>query len=646
MQTKPHNNSKSHVGLILANEWSNDIWHVADSIFDPWRQPCSSQSLDFSNVQRGLNEELKYYLCAQLESTKLSFTTVFNYKKSIKELGLFFTLQYPSLSSFKNLKGVAAMKKWRSYLSEKGYTKDNNGKYRPLTLERLLSRTIIFYDDYYDSRDEFEKDIWDVRRIPGARYNKAGTDSFVINYSKVPQQFREITKRYLKLRVGLMSLGQCRLDVASLTVFFKFLIIQNPKSSTLEDLSRGDMEMFLGWYFKNYKQQNHGASLGCLRTFFEYIQNSEWAEAPIKAHTSLLYKEDIPRYPYYGDDSIKFIPEEVLLQLDEKLDQLTPEKHIPIVVVLRASGWRISDVLNIKYDKCLNRTDKGWWLCGDINKTYVLKHRVPITEEIASYLGDHIKKAKKLSNLENNPDKFLFATYRGRRIGYPIDPSSVRRALNQLSKVCGICDQSGEIFHFRNHAFRHTKAVELINNGMNIVHVQKWMAHASLNMTQRYAKLLDSTMRESWENATKMGLFKIDPVSGFAKKVDPISIENEHMIEWEWIRHHLDAVRMPLGYCLKPTKTECHQQLIPCLNCHNLCTTPDFIPQFELELKETRALVERGNMQGRTIWVEKNQKLLERYQIVLQTLKKGETHHKAGKRGREYIGEEKKHVQS
>ncbi|EGD50615.1 hypothetical protein TheetDRAFT_2569 [Thermoanaerobacter ethanolicus JW 200] len=98
---------------------------------------------------------------------------------------------------------------------------------------------------------------------------------------------------------------------------------------------------------------------------------------------------------------------------------------------------------------------------------------------------------------------------------------------------------------------------------------------------------------------------------------------------------------MPLGYCMKPKKQECHTQLNPCLTCRNLCTTPDFIPQYELEIQETKALIERGKAQGRTVWVEKNMSLLKRYEEILKVLKEGKIHHKAGKKGREYIGEER-----
>jgi hypothetical protein len=35
--------------------------------------------------------------------------------------------------------------------------------------------------------------------------------------------------------------------------------------------------------------------------------------------------------------------------------------------VLRATGWRISDVLLLRMEQCLEQTEKGWWICGDIS---------------------------------------------------------------------------------------------------------------------------------------------------------------------------------------------------------------------------------------------------------------------------------------
>ena len=95
---------------------------------------------------------------------------------------------------------------------------------------------------------------------------------------------------------------------------------------------------------------------------------------------------------------------------------------------------------------------------------------------------------------------------------------------------------------------------------------------------------------------------------------------------------------------MKPKKQECFTQLNPCLTCRNLCTTPDFLPQYELEIQETKVLIERGKEQGRDMWVEKNTHLLQRYEEIAAILKTGRTRHIAGKKGREYTGKERKNV--
>lgn len=190
--------------------------------------------------------------------------------------------------------------------------------------------------------------------------------------------------------------------------------------------------------------------------------------------------------------------------------------------------------------------------------------------------------------------------------------------MNRFTKTQNITDDQGNVFHLKNHAFRHTKGVELLNNGMNILHVQKWMAHASPEMTLKYTKVLDTTMRKSWEEATKQGIFRIDSNS---KK--PIKIE--------------------LGYCMKPIKQPCPTQANRCLSCRNFCTTPEFIPQYEIEIRETKAVIEKGKLLGRQVWVDKNQATLNRLESILDTLKEGRTHHMAGKKGREYVGKERIH---
>jgi len=640
-RVEPTYEKQQEISRFLTSYWKNDVWKIDDSFLDelrPLKWSFTNKSVDFSPLPLLQRDEVKFMFATRLQNQEIRLSSVFVYSSAIKRLGRFINTYYPGALSIVDLPYDKAEIQWRTFLIE-GAAKVNR-KYAKSVYQAVFNQLYSFFVNFYDTREEIEKDIWDVRKIPGARITENESD-YLLNFTKIPIPFRSLAKRYLKFRITVISQGHGSHDLVSLRLFFRFL---QERYSTWHDLiylDRKDMEAYLSWsktYSKGWKEQNYRCLIS-LKTFLEYIQKAQYPEAPKLPSSLLLFKEDLPRRPLRTENDIKYIPDGVLQQLADQLEQLYPAEYIPVVILLRASGWRISDILNLRYDKCLDRTSQGWYLCGDIVKTQVLNHRVPITDEVAIIVQAVVEEIKEKSTPDNNPNKLLFVRFDGKRKGRCPTSKVIQSAVNRLSEQQHIVDDQGHIFHFGNHAFRHTKAVELINNGMSLVHVQKWLAHVSPEMTRRYAEILDTTMRKSWETATKQGLFRIDG-SGKPTKIDITDLQNEDLVEWEYIRSNLDAVRMPLGYCMKPKKQECHTQLIPCLTCRNLCTTPDFIPQYELEIQETKAMVQRGKDQGRSSWMEKNQTLLERYESILVVLKEGKTHNKASKKGREYVGEE------
>lgn len=159
-------------------------------------------------------------------------------------------------------------------------------------------------------------------------------------------------------------------------------------------------------------------------------------------------------------------------------------------------------------------------------------------------------------------------------------------------------------------------------------------------MTLAYAKILDSTRRKEWEQAFAKGAVRIDG-QGQPKVVTTEQLGHEQEIEWEHIRHNLDAVRLADGYCFKPKKANCPTQDSPCYPCRHFCTTPDFLPQFEKQERELRELIALGERAGSEIWVERNMQKRNRVLPVIQVLHKGTLHHPAGKTMREYTPEER-----
>ncbi len=222
----------------------------------------------------------------------------------------------------------------------------------------------------YDTRDEYEKDIWDCRKVPGAKITETQSN-YYLDFTDIPLEFRDLVKRFIKFRTTNNSQDQCKVDIITLRLFTRYIHTQEPTWNDLTKLTRMHMEDFLSWY-KGYTdswKRKHIDYLISLRIFLDYIQRAMYPEAPELPSVCLLFNEDIPRKPQKSENDIKYISEGVLQQLEDNLEHLTPSEYIPIVILLRASGWRISDVLNLRYDTCLDRTSQGWYLFGDIPKT-------------------------------------------------------------------------------------------------------------------------------------------------------------------------------------------------------------------------------------------------------------------------------------
>ncbi len=491
--------------------------------------------------------------------------------------------------------------------------------------------------------EEFAKDLWDARAIPGTRYSPCRS-VFFLNFTYIPPVFRPVVKRHIQLTLMKYSVEHCRNKIRHLETFLEFFLSQHPDAAHFQQLDRADIEAYLVYlrtdHGKHWSEQEMIYALSTLKQFLEYLQQRSAFEAPHQPVGKLIWPDDVGRKPnYYSGKTVKYIPESVLQQIDQQI-HLFPAEHLLIFILLRASGWRISDVLNLRCDTCLEHSTSGWWLCGDIRKTNVLSHKVPISDEIAALVTTQQNSVEEHIPAEWNPHKYLFPSQMKDRRGLPVHADAFRYVLTSFSKRAGLIDETGKPFRLKAHAFRHTKAVELINNGMSLFYVQKWMAHLSPNMTMVYAKLLDPTMRRAWEEAFARGAVRIDS-TGTPTPVDPEQLVKEQEIEWEHIRHNLDAVRLPNGYCFKPKKANCPTQETPCYTCHHFCTTPDFLLQFELEEREMRELIELGEKAGSEIWVERNTQKLGRLLPVIHVLRQGDLHHPAGKTLREYTPEER-----
>lgn len=391
----------------------------------------------------------------------------------------------------------------------------------------------------------------------------------------------------------------------------------------------------------------HVGRLEGLLCYLERIQSPLKPKEPV---ARIIWPHHYPRREPTNPEQVKYSPQTVLTQLDAHLQHLRPNT-IPIVILLRASGWRISDVLYLKLDTCLEQDGDKYCFVGDIMKTKMLGHKIPITKEVAAVVLAQIKWVKRHYTTADNPNGWLFPASKMSLLsgksqrfqrGDPRSGKGLNLALNNLARKYQIQDDQGKSFHFRLHAFRHTKAVELINNGMSLVMVQQWMAHASPEMTLIYAKILDETMRTQWEKTVQQGIVQFNdgkPEFVPGKKLLPMSGENG--FDPERVREHRQNVKMALGSCLKTAKIMCKFVELPCFHCPAYVLTPDDLPALEAYEQQILERIEIGKQAGNLHWIDVNQKNLdERVRPAIALLRQGHIVAKTDKQERQYTDEE------
>ena len=622
-----YDSHKAEIYAYIDGYWyENDVWILENEAFKAANIDTKGKEgilTDFSSFHsEQLKAEMKYYLLHELKEKNLSVTNVrTNFRRPIAMIGKKY-----KVNSFEGL-SVA--------------TEDLMVKGKSHFYEIVQKNVIRFITDFYDDRPELERDKWHAKRIPGIKISAAGKRTVPsMNFEEIPDYYRESVKRYLKTLIYRRSWSFCCEILIYIRYFYKVFYEHGYEDGFQEALTRGDMESYLQWVSEDYEKNNatfRSKAVSFIRNWMDFIQLAEFDTAPKKDITRLIFDEDIPRRERPADtfEKVKYIPEPVKVQLDAMIDEIEPAEMKPVYILLRETGWRGTDILNLRYDQCLeylwNSHDEEYvpYLCDEITKTGIPMHKIPIRPEVAEMVSLLIQEAKEKSTEDNNPEKYLFNTYEGKSRGLPYSKPAFATAVNELIARKDIRDGSGELYHFKTHALRHTRAMEYTEQGMPIGIIQQILGHCSLQMTLHYSKVSEDMLYKKWKDTEKLDLFKpetLPPPNGKYQQTEEI--------RYEYVRKNLDAVKVPFGTCFKPSKIACKNQTEMCLKCMSFCSTKEDLSAYDIEIKRVKSLILVAEQTQRSDWVEKNRQYLENLEKMRERILQEGIIHKNGK-GRE-----------
>ncbi|MDU7241304.1 tyrosine-type recombinase/integrase [Clostridium sp.] len=616
----------------------NDKWDISKYFNDDKPIKIGTamyRTMDFSFFENErVKNEMKFFFIYSIKEKYFSLKSFIQQRKNIKNLSV--TLK--NIDTVDGLSKDTIILKWRNLFFDKKKIQDNRAEF-------IINTFVDFIKDFYDDREETEKDIWYSKNIKGAKIPASGANNAInnqLNFSYIPDYYRDTVKRYFKTIITKKSWNHCYQILNSLNYFFDRFYSNGYTDGFIENLSRKNFENYLYWLGNDYKDKNptyRSKFVSYVRTFLEYIQMAQYDKAPKKEVSFLIFQDDIPKRELNKDEvkKAKFVPEPILKQLDNNITDLDRPQFIPIYILLRETGWRGTDILNLRYDNCLEQIwnskeqTYNYYLCGEITKTGIAELKIPIRDKVAEMVQKAIDKAKSSSNEENNPKKYLFDTYEGKLKGKPLAKHSLLLTIKRLIVQKDIKGANGELHHFRLHSLRHTRAKEYVEQGMGISVIQQILGHQSLQMTVHYATVSENILYEKWKNTEDLELFKVNAETNELTAIDATTDVGENFVRYEYVKKNLDAVRVPFGVCFKPSKLPCKQQMNHCLTCASFCTTTENIPEYEEEIEKVKYQIEISNRCGRELWAEKNSQYLSVLEETLQKIKEQKLVHKNGK---------------
>lgn len=228
---------------------------------------------------------------------------------------------------------------------------------------------------------------------------------------------------------------------------------------------------------KNEKNSSICRGLSALRTFYNYLITNEVTDSNPFTYLNGPKKEKrLPRYFEYNEL-------EELFKVPDLKDPYGQRNRL-ILELLYASGMRVGELVSIKV-KNINISEGTILILGKGNKERITHFGEYAKEILLLYLDDGYKKLNK-KNLD-----YLFINNKATKL----TERGVRDILNNVIKETDLSK------HISPHMLRHTFATHLLNEGCDILSVQKLLGHESISATGIYTHVTTEHLKNVYYNS-------------------------------------------------------------------------------------------------------------------------------------------------
>jgi hypothetical protein len=162
----------------------------------------------------------------------------------------------------------------------------------------------------------------------------------------------------------------------------------------------------------------------------------------------------------------------------------------------------------------------------------------------------------------------------------PYTDGAFQQRLSQLVRRLDLHADDGRPIDFRRtHRFRHTRATSLLNAGVPLHVVQRYLGHLSPKMTMHYAQTLATTHEREF--------LRYHKITADARE---LAVDPRDLYDLLELDQRADRV-LPNGYCMLPPRQVCERGNA-CLTCDKFATDATFLPEHEDQLARLVDLID------------------------------------------------------
>ena len=232
-------------------------------------------------------------------------------------------------------------------------------------------------------------------------------------------------------------------------------------------------------------------------SFLDAIAEWGWPEAPARR---LVFPRDAPRLPH---PLPRYLPPDAERALLAALEDSPNRLRADALLLLRATGMRIGELTDLELDCVHEVPGQGAWLKVPLGKL-LTERMVPIDEEtleIIDRIVAHRSPGRPLRHPRTGQLADFLLTHQGRRVS----ADSLREELQRAAAEAGL---DGVV----PHQLRHTYATALVNAGCSLQALMALLGHVSAEMSLRYGRLFDATVRDEYTRALALAKAQLGPV--------------------------------------------------------------------------------------------------------------------------------------